>query len=91
MQDRLRSSNVHLRDGGAKIEQRISSLTSQIAAFKASLPVAADGMRGAAFLPASCMVPISKSGNLVKAPALRPHVNDLKSSLQAVTFNLLST
>ncbi len=59
LQARLAMSGLPLKDGGAKIAQRVASLTAEIAAVRAGMPTAPVGMRGTPSTSGSVMVPVN--------------------------------
>lgn len=87
VQARLTMSGLPLKDGGAKIAQRVAALTAEIATVRSSLPTAAAGMRGSSVAAySSMMVPVNSPSQVPPLPPpphpfpLRPQLSPLPSA-----------
>lgn len=75
LQARLADSKLALKDGGAKVATRISSIKSQISEARLAMPSPKPGMRNADTAMPSLMIPVQSSGDEV-------HCRETKMILQ---------
>ena len=72
-QERLTFSRLPLKDGGAKIAQRIATLSAEIASVRSGMPTGAAGMRGSSAPSSSLMVPVTSLSQVTSHPLMSLH------------------